>query len=359
MKHEEIRHKLSEYIDNAVSTQERAAIDAHLMTCAACSEALAELRKTIEKVKQIEEVEAPAWMTQKIMANVRAASEEKKGLFRRLFYPLAVKLPIQAVGVLFLTVTVYYIYTSQQPADKYAEAPVGRLAKQVVPAEVQDSAKGRAPEVTAEREKKAAQGPGYKSLDMKYSYEQPAPPVPAAPGAEFMAKREEPVASVPAMRAAPALEKDVASREERQAAPRAAAPSMMAEQAVPSAGSAPTADAARNAGKAEQKAKALATADREADDTLDVTEHFVRTDLPEKMKVKGLQFNTRKIGDNTQDLQWLREMPFYRTKPCENRFLVDVELAGKSSKYLYCSDRSGIRLLGVFERANGKWSEKK
>jgi len=359
MDHNDIRHKLSEYIDAAVSPQERTAIEEHLKTCTVCSDALAELRKTIEQVKQIEEVEAPAWMTRKIMANVRAEAEEKKGLFRRLFYPLAVKLPIQAVGVLFLTVTAYYIFTSQQPADKYAEAPVGRLAKQIAPAEVQDTAKGKAPEVSAEREKKPSQGPGYKSLDMKYSYEKPASPVPAAPGAGFIAAHDEPAASAPAKRAAPGLEKDAAYREERQAAPRAAAPAMMAEQAMPSAGPAPAPEAARNAGKAERKAKALAAADREADDTLDVTEHFVRTDLPEKMKVKGLRFNTRKIGDNSQDLQWLRDMPSYRTKSCENRFLVDVELADKSSKYLYCSDRSGIRLLGVFERANGTWSEKK
>lgn len=359
MDHNEIRHKLSEYIDGAVTPQEQAAIDEHLKACTTCADALAELRKTIEQVKQIEEVEAPAWMTRKIMANVRAEAGEKKGLFQRLFYPLAVKLPIQAAAVLFLTVTVYYIYSSMHPADKYAEAPMDRLEKQTAPAETQDAAKGKVPVVAAEREKKAAQGPGYKSLDMKYSYEKPETPVPAAPGDEFMAKREEPVAPAPAKRAAPALEKDTTSREDRQAAPRAAAPSMMAEQAAPKAAAVQTPEAARNAGKAGRKAKALGAADREADDTLDVTEHFVRTDLPEKMKVKGLQFNTRKIGDETPDLQWLREMPSYRTKPCENRFLVDVDLSGSSSKYLYCSDRSGIRLLGVFERANGIWSEKK
>ncbi|NTW59974.1 MAG: DUF2275 domain-containing protein, partial [Nitrospirae bacterium] len=120
MDHNEIRHKLSEYIDGAVTPQEQAAIDEHLKACTTCADALAELRKTIEQVKQIEEIEAPAWMTRKIMANVRAEAGEKKGLFQRLFYLLAVKLPIQAAAVLFLTVTVYYIYSSMHPADKYA-----------------------------------------------------------------------------------------------------------------------------------------------------------------------------------------------------------------------------------------------
>ena len=37
MKHEEIRHKLSEYIDGSLPPQDRAAIEEHLMTCSACS----------------------------------------------------------------------------------------------------------------------------------------------------------------------------------------------------------------------------------------------------------------------------------------------------------------------------------
>ena len=48
-------------------------------------------------------------MTQKIMAKVRAEAEEKKTIFQRLFYPLTVKLPIQAIAVLFLAVTGFYL----------------------------------------------------------------------------------------------------------------------------------------------------------------------------------------------------------------------------------------------------------
>ena len=236
MKHEEIRHKLSEYIDGAVTPQERLAIDEHLKTCTTCSDALAKLQKTIEQVKQIEEVEAPVWLTQKIMANVRAEAEGKKGLFRRLFYPFAVKLPIQAAAVLVLTVTVYYIYSSMHPAEKYTEAPNGRLAKQEAPEELRDAAKHKATEVPAEREKKVAQEPGYKSLDMKYEYEKPAPPVPAAPGAGLVATREEPAASAPEKRAAAGPAKDAASREELPTAAKTTAPTLMMEQASPESG---------------------------------------------------------------------------------------------------------------------------
>jgi hypothetical protein len=121
----------------------------------------------------------------------------------------------------------------------------------------------------------------------------------------------------------------------------------MAEQGEPKQ------EPARDVERADGTAKALPTAGREADDTLAVTEHFVRSDLPERMKVKGLRFSTRKIGDDTPGLQWLREMTAYRTAACANRFLVDVDLSGRSYKYLYCYDRAGIRLLGVFELAAG------
>jgi Putative zinc-finger/Predicted integral membrane protein (DUF2275) len=350
MDHNKIRHKLSEYIDGAVTPQERSAIDDHLKSCASCTDALAELRKTIEQVKQIEEVEAPAWMTQKIMVNVRAAAEEKKGLFRLLFYPLAVKLPIQAVAVLFLMVTVYYIYSSMHPVDKYAEAPMGRLAKQEAPAREQDSAKRKAAEVPAEQEKKVAQEPGYKSLDMKYEYEKPAPPRPAeAPAA---------AAPVPAKIAEPPMtDKGGRSLEKRDIAAKAAAPALLAEQAAPKAGTVQHPEAERKALSDKGRDRSTLSTDREADALLDITEHFVKNDLPENMKVRGLRYTTRKFEKDLADLRWMQETNTYRSRPCVNRYVVDVDLSGRPSKYLYCYDRSRITLLGVFELNNATWSE--
>ena len=352
MDHNDIRHKLSEYLDGSVTHGVKTAIEEHLKTCIECSDALRELRKTIEHIHAVDEVIPPPWMTQKIMAKVREEADTKKGLFRRLFYPLAVKLPIQAVAMLFLTVTVYYIYSGMHPSEKYTEAPMERLAKQEAPAEFQDAAKRRTPEISAEREKKVAQEPGYKSLDMKYEYEKPAPPVP----------QEQPAVSSPAP--AKRAGQDAITQEERTGmnrsmAPRAAAPSSIAKQAAPAAGAALSREAEHDAGKSEGKANAFSAADKDADATLEVTEYFVRKDLPEKMKVKGLQFSTRKILEDTPGLEWLRDMSVYRTKPCGNRFLVDVEAAGRSFKYLYCYDGAGTRLLGILELSHGMWLEKK
>jgi len=362
MKHDEIRHKLSEYIDGAVTPQERDAIDGHLKTCPACADALAELRKTIEQVKQVEEIEAPAWLTGRIMANVRTAAEEKKGFLHRLFYPLAVKLPIQAVAVLFLTVTVYSLYTSMHQADKYAEAPMGQLAKQESPQKVQGADKGKSAEIAETRKKKVAQEPGYKSLDMKYEYEKPAPPVPA----------ETPSAPSAAKRSVPRQEREEAAREAQPAAPRAAAPSMMAERAASpesarsynmqdkdtsvqrKAGSSLSA----SSGKKEPPQVADRT-DLDAEEINAVTEHFVQNDLPAAMKVKGLSFLTYKYHDGLPGLEWIKETRAVKRNPCNNRYLVDVTLSPRSAKYLYCYDTPRLRLIGVFELTNGVWKEKK
>ena len=199
MDHNAARHKLSEYIDGALSAKEQAAIEAHLKSCQTCTEALDELRKTVEMVGQVGEVEPPAWMTGKIMARVRAEADVKRSWYQRLFFPLAVKLPLEMVGVLFLAVTAFTVYQNMQPTTKYAGTPLEKFeaTKPAVPM------LSRAPEPKIQREpvapaKKVPQTSGYKALDMKQEYEKPAPPVyaeqPAAPArAKSFAAPTEPV----------------------------------------------------------------------------------------------------------------------------------------------------------------------
>lgn len=230
MNHNDIRHKLSEYIDNALSAGEKAELKAHLKTCVECSDALLELQKTVTQVRQIEEVEPPAWMTQKIMAKVRAEAEVKQSWYQRFFFPLAAKLPIQAVAVLFLAVTAYYVYQNINPAEKYAErykeAPLEKYeaAKPAVPM------LAPAPEQKIQREpaapaKKMQPAPEYKALDMKPEYEKPAPP---------MAVGE---AGAPASATAPAAEMNKDAASGKQAfAPRAAAPAAMQDKTGRSVG---------------------------------------------------------------------------------------------------------------------------
>jgi len=127
MKHEDIRHKLSEYIDGAVSDNERAAIERHLKSCSECSDALAEIRETIERVRSLEIQEPPVWLTQKIMAQVRVTAEQKKGLFQKLFFPLRVKIPLEAAAMVLVAVIALFFYQQGQFPKEMAEAPIDTL----------------------------------------------------------------------------------------------------------------------------------------------------------------------------------------------------------------------------------------
>jgi hypothetical protein len=188
--HDDIRHRLSEYLDRSVTAEEAAAIEAHLKTCQPCRDALHELQTTMEHIKNIEEIEPPAWMTQKIMTTVRAEAERKKSTFRRLFYPLTIKLPIQAIAVLFLVVAGFYIYQDIQTRERSPEAPVREFAaaKQAPQADTERDTLAKA-DRPAPRSKQAQQTPAYKSLDMKQEYETPSPPVPVGKAAEPAAAR--------------------------------------------------------------------------------------------------------------------------------------------------------------------------
>jgi hypothetical protein len=205
MDHDSIRHKLSEYLDGAVSPEERSMIDEHLKTCEKCGAALRELQKTIEQVKQIEEVESPAWMTQKIMAKVRVEAEQRKSVYQRLYSAVFVNLPVKAVAAVFLAAIAFYMYRDIRP-QKLSEAPMPEAAVKKeaapVPGSGQKTARNYSPP-----SKQLPQKPGYKALDMKPEYEKPAPP---------------------ALR-------------ERFAAP-APAPALTSKQTAPAGGSAATAD---------------------------------------------------------------------------------------------------------------------
>jgi hypothetical protein len=220
MEHSDVRHRLSEYIDGSISAEEKTAVDEHLKTCQQCSDALHELQKTIELVRAIEDTEPPGWMTQKIMANVRAEAGKKKGIFERFFLPFSVKRPIQAVVIVFLAVTAFYLYKNMQPASMPSEAPVGEEF-----ASRKEAAKDKLTRSKdhALRAKQVPQAPEYKALDMKQEYEKPETPKPVDK------------AGAPALAPAKAAEQPVLAKKESAAgkvaaAPQAGAPAMTREQ---------------------------------------------------------------------------------------------------------------------------------
>jgi hypothetical protein len=285
----------------------------------------------------------------KTMAKVREEQGKKKSILQRLFFPLAVKVPLQTVAVLFLAVTAFYIYEGMHSAAKYAEAPVNGLAGDGAPAPEERKLEKEQPAAPGT---KIAQTPGYRSLDMKDEYERPSSPVPAAP------------------QPAPAAKVGTAARQNR--ASRPAPPQAMAEQAGGAVRSfepkRPTGTEEHFAGtpplardnllRREKKAGNEESADE--DQAMHaVTAYFREHDLRQNMKVRGLQYVTRELPDDLVGVEWLAEMQSYRMTPCRSRYIVDVEISGVSSKYLYCYDSGRVRPIGVYDLVSAVWVERK
>ncbi len=112
-----IHERLPAYREEDVDLEEKRAIGQHLSSCQQCSRALDDLKKAGELVKRLPEVEPPAWMTQKVMARVRA-EEEKKGFVQHLFFPLRIKIPVQVFATVVIAVAAIYIFKAVEPQMK-------------------------------------------------------------------------------------------------------------------------------------------------------------------------------------------------------------------------------------------------
>jgi len=120
-----IREKLCAYLEGVVPAEESRIIEEHLNSCPQCPNHLADLKKAGELVKDLVEVEPPAWLTQKIMSRVRAEGERKRGIWQKLFYPLHIKVPIQALATVFIAVIAVLVFRAVEPEMKltHLQAP--------------------------------------------------------------------------------------------------------------------------------------------------------------------------------------------------------------------------------------------
>jgi Putative zinc-finger/Predicted integral membrane protein (DUF2275) len=107
-----VREKLGEYMDGAAGATQKRMIEEHLSLCRECSSALADLRKTVDRLGTLEDIEPPPWLPQRVMAQIRA--EKKTSLLRRLFNSLVVKVPIRAAATVLIAVTTIYLVRTIQ-----------------------------------------------------------------------------------------------------------------------------------------------------------------------------------------------------------------------------------------------------
>ena len=134
--HEEIRSMLSAMAGGDLSKTDQELLEQHLAECQSCRNELSQLQVVVEAVRSTPELEPPPWLASRIMARVQEESDSRKSWFGRLFLPLQIKLPLEALALVMICVTTWYVMQdierSQQRSqvDPSAQAPATTPARE-------------------------------------------------------------------------------------------------------------------------------------------------------------------------------------------------------------------------------------
>ncbi|MBI5849010.1 MAG: zf-HC2 domain-containing protein [Nitrospirae bacterium] len=129
------RKIINEYIDGNSPSGQQALIEEHLRSCRDCAAYAADIKKTIETLHTLDEIEPPAWLTAKVMNKIRAEARPKKGWREWLFFPLHIKLPLEAFAAILITVAAVFIYKSMGPELRQMEIQPQAPVVKSMPAE--------------------------------------------------------------------------------------------------------------------------------------------------------------------------------------------------------------------------------
>ena len=119
----DIEDRFTAYLDGYLETAEREVVEEHLSTCPDCLQKFRELERTRAILAGLDEIDPPPGLTEKIMARIHEEGQVKAGLFRRLFFPLHIKVPAQALATVFVVVLAVYVFRSTLPETANLERP--------------------------------------------------------------------------------------------------------------------------------------------------------------------------------------------------------------------------------------------
>ncbi len=176
------RKLISDHLGSELLPEEQALLEGHLTSCTACSAYLIDMIEMLAALGSLDEVEPPAWLTAKVMGKIRQELPHKKRWYETLFFPLHIKLPLEALGMVLIAGFAVLIMRSVQPdLTLMTKQPAPQPKRTVVPGKAAD-----APSPAGRRGDTAVQEqPG----SLSSALQQPAEKDQAPPPAE---KRDEP-----------------------------------------------------------------------------------------------------------------------------------------------------------------------
>ena len=105
---DEVKNLFSNYIENDIDNKEKKLMEGHLAICANCAKELQNLKEIVSGLKKLPEVEPPPYFLEAVRARMEEPSALAKFL-RRLFVPVYIKVPIQAVTVTAAVIIIMFL----------------------------------------------------------------------------------------------------------------------------------------------------------------------------------------------------------------------------------------------------------
>jgi len=262
------RELFSDWVDEALTAEDRTRVDAHLAQCADCRTELERFRETVALLHRVERPRAPVGFVDRVLEAARPAPWHRR-LLQRLFLPLSVKLPAEAAALLLVAGLAVYVFQRtpdlQQAARQEtlgsttrSDAPPTTLSAQPPAPAVAESSRGAlldrpsTPQPEAEKLKAAPEDSRLSGLPEARKPAIPAEPrAPAAPPSsverlELKKEREAQNFATPRAPERPASQAPPAPAEE--SAKAASPPAPPAGAAAPAPSVDPKVDVKKEAG---------------------------------------------------------------------------------------------------------------
>ena len=113
--------RFSDYLDGSLGDEERTGLSVHLEGCASCRREWDFFQRAVSLVGSVGEVEAPPGFAAKVLEKAQRRPWRK--LLKTLFFPLHVKLPLEAAALLLIAFGAVLLYRGSPVLQKEIQAP--------------------------------------------------------------------------------------------------------------------------------------------------------------------------------------------------------------------------------------------
>ncbi len=110
-------------MDRATTREEEEKIRHHLAHCSKCEEYLADLRKSVSLVRELEDLDPPGWMKEKVMEQLREEKKERKSIIERIFFPSFTPVPLGTAAALLIVISVLILFQATKKELRFSPPP--------------------------------------------------------------------------------------------------------------------------------------------------------------------------------------------------------------------------------------------